>query len=197
MTQHRKHSQTRLALWGTFLVLLSSLGYADSKPETRVDGYRVIEWTDLMPKEDLDALLNPPEYISEVEDGSLADQITSQMKMVMDSTEEDRYQQALSSTKIIPAFDQQKVRLPGFIVPLEFNDAMVATEFFLVPYFGACLHMPPPPPNQIIYVKYPEGVMLESLERPVWVSGILSTEQEINDIAHSAYSMNAKATELY
>ncbi len=44
------------------------------------------------------------------------------------------------------------VSVPGFMVPLE-DDADQVTEFLLVPFAGACIHVPPPPPNQMIYVK--------------------------------------------
>ncbi len=44
------------------------------------------------------------------------------------------------------------VRLPGFIVPLEAVKSGDVSEFLLVPYFGSCIHVPPPPPNQIVYV---------------------------------------------
>jgi hypothetical protein len=47
--------------------------------------------------------------------------------------------------------DEQEVRIPGFVVPLE-GDAKTVTAFLLVPYFGACIHVPPPPTNQVIYV---------------------------------------------
>ncbi len=52
--------------------------------------------------------------------------------------------------------DNQEVRIPGFVVPLE-GDAKKITAFLLVPYFGACIHVPPPPTNQVVYVSYPKG----------------------------------------
>ena len=108
-----------------------------------------------MPKEDLDALSNPPSYIADVEDGSPEDQISDQLQNTPDAIS-DRYQQALVSTNIVPEMNGQAVRIPGFIVPLEFNDDEDVTQFFLVPFFGACIHVPPPPPNQIILVNSPE-----------------------------------------
>ena len=48
------------------------------------------------------------------------------------------------------------VKIPGFTVPLE-DFASAATEFLLVPFVGACVHTPPPPPNQLVYVKMDEG----------------------------------------
>ncbi len=55
--------------------------------------------------------------------------------------------------KVRNELNGSKVKIPGFVIPLEGDDKAV-TEFLLVPYFGACIHVPPPPPNQIIYVKF-------------------------------------------
>lgn len=151
--------------------------------------YRQVEWTELMSKEDLDALLNPPEYILNIEDGSAEDQIGSELQSTPTSTSEDRYQQALVSTAVMEEMDGQAIKIPGFIVPLEFSDDQTTTSFFLVPYFGACLHMPPPPPNQIIFVEYAKGLKLESLSEPFWISGVLNNSLVENEMATAAWSM--------
>lgn len=106
------------------------------------------------------------------------------------------YEAALVSTKVREEFNNAKIRLAGFVVPLEFDDSQRISEFFLVPYFGACIHMPPPPPNQIIHVvintdDMKDGFTLQNLYDPVWVSGLLKTELIENSVATSAYSMSA------
>ncbi len=69
-----------------------------------------------------------------------------------------------------------RVRVPGFIVPLDdFQD--VVKEFLLVPYFGACVHTPPPPPNQIVFVRLRGDAQKVSLFDPVWIEGVLRIEQ--------------------
>lgn len=158
--------------------------------------YQTIEWTELMPPEDLEALMNPPEYLSEIADGSLEDQINSQLQGAM-AADDSRYQQALSSSQTVPEFDNRKVRIPAFIVPLEYDDDQRVTEFFLVPYFGACIHVPPPPPNQIIYASYDQGMTLEALYDAFWISGTLQTTMTENDTATSAYSIAVEAIEPY
>ena len=159
--------------------------------------YNTIEWTDLIPKEDLEALLNPPDILSEIPDGSQEDQIDSNIQSKSDEPPQTAYDKALVSTNVVASYDTENIRLPGFVVPLEFDESFVVTEFFLVPYFGACLHMPPPPPNQIVYVKHSEGIKLESTQQPYWVSGVLTTEDEVNDLAHAAYSMVASDVSIY
>ncbi len=64
------------------------------------------------------------------------------------------------------------------------------TEFFLVPYPGACIHVPPPPPNQIVLVRYPQGLKLTDIYTPLWVSGTLKIEQVSNDLADAAYAID-------
>ncbi len=159
--------------------------------------FKTIEWTDLLPQSDIDALMNPPSYITEIEDGSIEDQISNQLQNTITDASNDEYQQALVSTRIIPEMHDQPVRIPGFIVPLEFDDDQTITEFFLVPFFGACIHMPPPPPNQIIYVTYPEGFKLDVLYDPFWISGILKTSLITNNLATAAYSMQMQSFEGY
>jgi hypothetical protein len=151
------------------------------------DAYEEIEWQQLMPKEDLDALMNPPDYLDEIEDGSSDDVLDDKLKMQQDK--DDPYQRALSSTKIIAEYNQRKIRLPGFIVPLDFDDNQVITTFLLVPFFGACIHLPPPPPNQIIFATYEPGLSVDDLSDAFFVEGTIFTEIKENDLATSAYSM--------
>lgn len=82
----------------------------------------------------------------------------------------------------------QTVRMPGYLLPLEL-DGNLAVEFLLVPTVGACIHTPPPPANQIVYVRYPAGYPTESLFTPVWISGELRSEFD----SHSLYMVDGEA----
>lgn len=101
-----------------------------------------------------------------------------------------------SSVGVVAELDGKHVRVPGFIVPIEF-EANLITEFFLVPYFGACFHKPPPPPNQTVFVSSAEPVKFESIYDPVWIQGVIKTEQTGNDIATAAYTMDFHGIEPY
>ena len=158
--------------------------------------FKTLDWDSLMPEEDLNALLNPPNYLDQIEDGAFEDQISDQLQIDFDSALNDRYQQALVSTKIIEQLDGQLVRIPGFVVPVEFDEESI-TEFFLVPYFGACIHSPPPPPNQIIYVHAPNGLQLNTLYDPFWISGTINTTLVENYMATAAYSLKMASYEAY
>jgi hypothetical protein len=89
---------------------------------------------------------------------------------------------------IVESLNGKLVKIPGFVVPLE-GDNETTTEFLLVPYFGACIHVPPPPANQIVYVKFLEAVPIDNLYDAVWVTGTLSTEGWEGDLATVGYSL--------
>ena len=170
---------------------------SDSSKKLPKSAFKSIEWTELIPEEELEILSKPPSYINEIEDGSVEDEITSGIQNALEMAMDDPYQRALVSTNIIPEMNGQAVRIPGFVVPIEFDDDQVITQFFLVPFFGACIHYPPPPPNQIILVNYPQGLKFDALYDPFWVSGVLETSITQNDLATSAYTMNMQYVEDY
>ena len=188
----------------TLVLLFVSQAFAQNSDDTKIQGqwsqssqHMTIQWTDLIPQDEIDILANPPSYISDIEDGSLEDQIGSQANNSIVLEMEDSYQLALVSTRIKPEMDGRAVRIPGFIVPLEFDGEQIITEFFLVPYFGACLHMPPRAPNQIIHVNYEKGLELEALYDPFWITGILSASLVKNDTATAAYAIKMDSYEAY
>lgn len=73
------------------------------------------------------------------------------------------------------SLDGVKVRIPGYLLPLDFDGTLVM-EFLLVPYVGACIHVPPPPPNQIVHVKLNKGFKTTGLYEPIFVEGHLLVE---------------------
>ncbi len=89
----------------------------------------------------------------------------------------------------------KRVRIPGFIVPLDdFQD--VVKEFLLVPYFGACVHTPPPPPNQLVYVGM-RGKQKVSLFEPVWIEGVLSIRKYQSIYGAVGFQMSAERISPY
>ncbi|KTF08677.1 DUF3299 domain-containing protein [Pseudoalteromonas sp. H103] len=177
---------TNMVAW--FVIAVASLVFT-CESAAQSTSYEEIEWIQLMPKDDLDALLNPPEYLEEIVDGSGQDTLNSLDAKPFDNEQDKRYQQALSSVRVIESYNNKKLRIPGFIVPLESEEGKRISEFFIVPYFGACLHMPPPPPNQIIYVKFDQGVDLKSLYDAFWFEGTLTINTVENELGTSAYQL--------
>lgn len=139
---------------------------------------REIDWLELMPAEDLALLENMPE-VEHQGDGPalLPDEIMT--------------------GRVVPEMENVEGRIPGFVVPLKTTKDMRILEFFLVPYYGACIHVPPPPPNQIIHVKYPEGFTVDALYDPIWVEGTVMIQRTENAIGTSSYAIVAESVTPY
>lgn len=149
---------------------------------------RELEWEDLMPEgwdpfAELEALAG-----DDVQ--NLSDDSVRAVELF------NAYQDAVRSAPVVTELDGQRVRLPGFVVPLDFEDTEIS-EFLLVPYFGACIHVPPPPSNQIVYVTTVAGYPLKELFEPVWVTGEISTQAYLNDVGDAGYTLQARIIEPY
>lgn len=83
----------------------------------------------------------------------------------------------------------QEIELSGFAVPLELHDGKVS-RFLLVPYYGACIHLPPPPPNQIVDVTLATPIKLGAASDPMTVQGLLRAEAVETDLAGAAYRIH-------
>jgi hypothetical protein len=109
-------------------------------------------------------------------------------------------------TAVVKELNGKEVRLPGYVLPLESSGSQV-TEFLLVPYVGACIHVPPPPPNQIVFAKTAakKGYTSRQLYEPVWVTGVISVQSMVKDLylvdgsagIDIGYSMQANQIEPY
>ena len=136
--------------------------------------YKELEWDDLIP---LSEQLNPPPF--------------------PEVNHEDEFAIPMQPIgKVVESLHGTQVRLPGFVVPLE-GDSQKITAFLLVPYFGACIHVPPPPTNQIVYVAYPEGAKVDDLWDAVWVTGTLQTTAASHEMGDAAYSLTATSVTPY
>lgn len=97
----------------------------------------------------------------------------------------------------LKALDKKLVRVPGFIVPLE-DSATEATEFLLVPYQGACIHVPPPPPNQIVHVMMAKGKKIKfTMWDPYWIEGRLKIETVESPYGEVSFSLEGVKQEDY
>ena len=83
---------------------------------------------------------------------------------------------------VVPELNGKNIRMPGYVLPLEYEGDVVK-EFLLVPYVGACIHTPPPPENQIVYVKLDQGVKISKMYEPVWATGLLKTVQSKQSVS--------------
>ena len=100
-------------------------------------------------------------------------------------------------TEELAALEGKLVKVPGFTVPLE-DFASSATEFLLVPYVGACIHTPPPPPNQLVYIQMDEGKRAKMDGwNPVWVEGVLTIEMTESIYGHVGFTITGQRVYPY
>ena len=154
---------------GVLLLLVSTLTFAGK------DAPRELDWLELMPKDEVEALQQAPS----VDHSGL-------FKM-----------EQQGSFRTIPELDKTHVKLPGYIVPVDVDEKQKMSSFFLVPYFGACIHVPPPPPNQIVYVTLSEPIDVTDIYDAFWIEGTLHVETVQKEIAASAYVIKADKVTLY
>ncbi len=112
----------------------------------------------------------------------------------------EQMQQEMNNAPVNPALNGKKVKLPGFVTPLEVDEQKgMVKEFLLVPYFGSCIHIPPPPLNNTILVKPLVGrsIGMERVYEPVWVYGTLSTDTAHTDLADAGYQLVEAKVEMY
>jgi hypothetical protein len=136
-----------------------------------------IEWEDLIPP-------GVP-YAEIIGEGAL-DQINDTWNPIFDA----------NATKLNELLDGAYIRMPGFIIPLEITRKGVS-DFVLVPYVGACIHVPPPPPNQLVFVKAKTPWPDDQLWDPVWVIGTMRTQLQTTEVAETGYALSADMMEPY
>ncbi|MNZ31075.1 hypothetical protein D3C78_483640 [compost metagenome] len=105
--------------------------------------------------------------------------------------------QTAPNAPVVKALDGQQVKLPGYIVPLEVSEEGRTTEFLLVPYYGACIHVPPPPSNQIVHIFSEIGVKVEDLYQPYWIEGQMQVKATSSELADAGYQMEAEKIYAY
>jgi hypothetical protein len=169
---------SRYSLRAMFILFCAMLA-----PAVWADAPRQLMWKDLVPPLPADHpvrdRLARNEKVPPIE---LADEEAAARKLqqagidvdgLLAKRKEIAEQNRLRAQSVNAALDGQTVRIPGYLLPLEFSGKEI-TEFLLVPWVGACIHTPPPPPNQIVHVKADKPVANATLFAPIWVTGRLS-----------------------
>jgi len=187
-------TRTRFFPAALFAALLAVPAWsADYKPGDRltpdnaksVSGYRETSWDDLLPKD-----WDPMASFKGLDISKLKDSDPRADAALRD------LRQAWDAAPANEAMNHARVRIAGFLVPLEWGDKQLK-EFLLVPYFGACIHSPPPPANQIIHVVAdPPAKGVKSMEA-VWVEGTLEIALADTDMGRSSYRMQARSVTRY
>jgi hypothetical protein len=158
-----------------------------AKPPAAKEGdghFRQITWDELVPKD-----WDPMKDFRAMNFGGLSDADPKASAMLK------RMRETWDNAPGNNAIDGQPVRLPGYLVPLEENKSGM-TEFLLVPYFGACIHTPPPPSNQIVHVKPQQPARFRGMAT-VWISGTIKLLRSDTAMGASSYRMEAALVEPY
>ena len=154
--------------------------------ELAARGIKRIGWEDLMP---------------EGEEERLAEMFQAQMAMMYSGgiTEGSAGDTAIQigTFNTVKELNGKKIKIPGYTVPFEYGADAQIKEFLLVPYFGACLHAPPPPPNQTIFVIAEKPIKMKDLAQAVWIEGTIYTQTQESELADAAYTIKLTAIEEY
>jgi hypothetical protein len=145
-----------------------------------------LEWDDLIPAD-----WQPEKLMADYDADNLTDDDPRADELM------DKLKALWAEAPVVEALDGREVRLPGFVVPLE-TDATEIAEFLLVPYFGACIHVPPPPANQTVYVITADGAPYKGeLFDTVWVEGRMRIEHFSDDLGDAGYRIENARVSAY
>lgn len=147
-------------------------------PATQESAYKQTDWEALMPRD-----WDPMKVFEGLDLEKLRDSDPQAIGAIR------RLREMWESAPAEPAMNGASIRIPGFVVPLE-GEREEVTEFLLVPNFGGCIHVPPPPANQIIHVFAAKPEKLQAMHI-VWVSGVLETVRSRTDMGNAGYRMKA------
>lgn len=136
-----------------------------------------ITWEDLIP---------PGVSYSEIIGQGTVDEINDVWQPVYDE----------NAIKLNPVLDGAFIKMPGYIIPIDLSTDGV-TSFVLVPYVGACLHTPPPPPNQLVFVTTEKPWPSTNLWEAVWVTGKMQHDIQTTEVAETGYLLEADQMETY
>lgn len=156
---------------------------AQSAPAAKT-AFRTITWDALMPK-DWDPMAPIKKLdLSKLQDGDpKANEALAKLR------------EAWDNAPLAREMEGQAIRMPGFVIPIEKVKDDV-TEFLLVPYFGACIHTPPPPVNQIVYVVSSKPIKMQTMD-PYWVSGKLKLDRRDSPFGPAGYRLELQQLEPY
>lgn len=147
--------------------------------------YKEVTWEALTPRD-----WNPARELGALNLGSLTDSDPRAIKAL------EQLRLAMDNAPVVSSLNGARIRIPGFLVPLDGSKGQV-TEFLLVPYFGACIHTPPPPANQIIHVLPAKPYKTDQGMDAVWVSGVLETTRSDTGMGRAGYRMKAETVTPY
>jgi len=163
-----------------FFSLYNKILYANESIEiTNENSVLPITWTDLLPSDAFDF----------VPEGGVTDEMWSDPNFL------DAVERAGLAT--VSELNGINIRLTGFMVPLDvdFGEAETVTEFVLVPSAGMCMHVPPPPPNQMLLVKFDRPIKIRNMYQPIGINGVVTIAEPNDEAFGSIYNVSGELVE--
>lgn len=164
------------------LALFAALGLATAEPENQSPAYLDLAWSDLLPE-------GEAQYIARLQE-------MQAVETGFDHFGAEAMPQ-IKTFNTVEELDGRRVRLGGYVLPFDFSGDRTISRFLLVPYVGACIHVPPPPPNQLVYVEAEEPVEITGLWDAVHVVGVLHARRRDNDLGDAAYTLELSELRPY
>ena len=149
------------------------------------DAFKLTNWDALMPKD-----WDPMKGIDVLSFGLMRDGDPKAMAAL------DKMKRAWDNAPTERSIDNARIRIAGFVVPLD-GEREALREFLLVPYFGACIHTPPPPANQVIHVTLATPVKGVRMMDAIWVSGLMHTATSDTGMGTAGYRMDGQTVAPY
>ncbi|WP_040855816.1 DUF3299 domain-containing protein [Thiorhodovibrio frisius] len=176
-----KHGRTALLLDVALAVLLTGLmgGCGEHEPEQRGASAEELTWDDLLPAD-----WQPEKLLENFNAEDIADEDPRAADLM------EKLAALWKEAPVVPGLNGRQVRLPGFVVPVNL-EAEDIDQFLLVPYFGACIHVPPPPANQTVFVTTRENKpYVGALFDTVWVEGKMQVDNVDSALGSAGYRID-------
>lgn len=170
--------------------------YSDSsislRENIRNKQVQAITWQSLLPAYERELIMKyQPTQAKTVSD------LTEQVLRSIEASSDKSYQNAMVSTNTVDHFDGSHVALSGFVVPIEFHVDNTPSLVFLVPYYGACIHFPPPPPNQIVFARLAPGFKNFDITQAYQFEGQLQQGMFEDQLGTSAYTIEVALISIF
>ena len=151
-----------------------------------------VEWSQLLPQEEKGVLKKYQQL-----QATSPTEFTENLLLSIEAASDPSYSAAMTSVNSVDAYDGKAVSIAGFIVPIDYSSSEGPANIFIVPYFGACIHFPPPPPNQMIFAQL-EGEFTDfDISQAYKITGIMRRGLFEDPLGTSAYILDVVSIEAY
>ena len=143
-----------------------------------------LQWSELIPENEKAVLQkyqqSSPQTVTD---------FTNQILQSLQASTDEAYKSAMQSTNTVGDFNGKLVSIAAYIVPLDFDEQQNPRDIFIVPYFGACIHFPPPPPNQMIFARLDSSFENFDYTQAYFLTGVIQEQMFDDQLGTAAYAL--------